>query len=107
MNATFEAAIERELGDLHRRDLRGPASVLSERYRFGDVTGDTHGFASGQAQAYLATRAPATFAATRKVLAELGLAEAGLGTQEHSRLGGGPGNCHVGGYVGVRVDRAR
>ncbi len=93
VNATFEAAIERELGDLHRRDLRGPASVLSERYRFGDVTGDSHGFASGQAQAYLATRAPATFAATRKVLAELGSLRPGWAPKSILDLGAGPGTA--------------
>ena len=50
VSAAFEAAIEHELGDARRQDLRGPASVLSERYRSGEETDDSHGFAPGQLQ---------------------------------------------------------
>lgn len=93
MRATFQAAIERELGELRGRDLRGPASVLSERYRSGDSTDDSHGFASGQVQAYLATRVPATFAATRRVLSELGSLRPGWAPKSILDLGAGPGTA--------------
>ena len=93
VSVTFEAAIERELGDLRHRDLHGPASALSERYRFGDVTDDSKDFAPGQAQAYLATRVPATFAATRRVLAELGSLRPGWAPSSILDLGAGPGTA--------------
>jgi ribosomal protein RSM22 (predicted rRNA methylase) len=93
VSAAFEAAIEHELGDARRRDLRGPASVLSERYRSGEEADDSHGFASAQLHAYLATRAPATFAATRRVLAELGALRPGWAPQSILDLGAGPGTA--------------
>jgi ribosomal protein RSM22 (predicted rRNA methylase) len=93
VGATFEAAIERELSDLRHRDLRGPASVLSERYRFGDLTGGSHGFAPGQVQAYLATRVPATFAATRRVLSELSSLRPGWAPRSVLDVGAGPGTA--------------
>jgi ribosomal protein RSM22 (predicted rRNA methylase) len=93
VRSTFETAIERELGALRLRDLRGPATMLSDRYRFGDTTGDSHGFASGEAQAYLATRVPATFAATRRVLAELGSLRPGWAPTSLLDLGAGPGTA--------------
>ena len=93
VRSRFEAAIERELGELRRRDLRGPASMLSDRYRFGDTTGVWDGFASGEALAYLATRVPATFAATRRVLAELGSLRPGWAPTSLLDLGAGPGTA--------------
>ena len=47
----------------------------------------------GQAQAYLATRAPATFAATRKVLAELASLRPGWAPESILDLGAGPGTA--------------
>ena len=44
-------------------------------------------------QAYLATRAPATFAATRKVLAELGSLRPGWAPKSILDLGAGPGTA--------------
>lgn len=92
MRAAFEAAIERELGDLRQKDLLGPASVLSERYRFKEAE-DRHGFAPGQLQAYLATRAPATFAASCTVLSELRSLRPGWVPRTVLDLGAGPGTA--------------
>ncbi len=93
MSATFEAAVGRELSDLRHRDLRGPASVLSERYRSRDLAGGSHGFAPGQVQAYLATRVPATFAATRRVLSELSSLRPDWEPRSILDVGAGPGTA--------------
>ncbi len=93
VSAAFEAAVERELSTLRHRDLRGAASVLSERYRFGGLTGGSHGFAPGQVQAYLATRVPATFAATLRVLSELSSLRPGWAPRTVLDVGAGPGTA--------------
>jgi ribosomal protein RSM22 (predicted rRNA methylase) len=93
VSATFEAAIELELGDLRRGDLQGPASALSGRYRSGGVTEGPHGLASTQVQAYLAIRASATFAAIRRVLVELGSLRPGWAPKSVLDLGAGPGTA--------------
>ena len=93
VSATFEAAIGRELSDFRHRDLRGPASVLSERYRSRDLAGGSHGFAPGQVQAYLATRVPATFAATRRVLSELSSLRPDWEPRSILDVGAGPGTA--------------
>lgn len=90
--AAFEAAIERELGELRHQDLVGPASALSERYRFGEAE-DGRSFTPGQLQAYLATRAPATFAATRRVLSELRALRPGWAPRTVLDVGAGPGTA--------------
>ena len=93
VSETFEAAVERELAGLRGSDLRGPASVLSERYRSGQVTEHPLGYAPGELQAYLATRLPATFAATRKVLSELASLRPGWSPTSMLDLGAGPGTA--------------
>jgi len=93
VSAAFAAALEGELGDLRPRDLRGPATTLSDRYRMQDVPGSTHGFAPGQVHAYLATRGPATFAAIRRVLAEVALSRPGWAPSSVLDLGAGPGTA--------------
>jgi ribosomal protein RSM22 (predicted rRNA methylase) len=92
VRAAFEVAIERELGDLRQTDLLAAASLLSQRYRFKEA-GDGHGFAPGQLQAYLATRAPATFAATCAVLSELRALRPGWAPRTVLDLGAGPGTA--------------
>jgi ribosomal protein RSM22 (predicted rRNA methylase) len=91
--AAFLAALEGELGELARRDLRGPASALSERYRSAEADEDPHRFSSVDMQAYLATRAPATFAASRRVLAELASLRPGWAPESLLDLGAGPGTA--------------
>ena len=93
--AAFEAAIERELAEVRRGDLRAPAAALSERYR---SAGATAGGAGGrldadQVRAYLATRAPATFAAIRSVLTELRSLRPGWAPRTVLDLGAGPGTA--------------
>ncbi|MGO9964640.1 MAG: small ribosomal subunit Rsm22 family protein [Acidimicrobiales bacterium] len=90
--APFEAAIERELSEVRHQDLAGPASRLSQRYRFGEA-GDERSFTPGQLHAYLATRAPATFAATRRVLSELRALRPGWAPRTVLDLGAGPGTA--------------
>jgi len=92
-NAAFEAAIERELGDVARRDLRGPAAGLSDRYRAAAGEEDRRGLGSQQVRAYLATRAPATFAATRRVLGELRSLRPDWAPASLLDLGAGPGTA--------------
>ena len=93
--AAFEAAIERELGDprLHRRDLRTPACELSQRYRSAQASRDCGPHGKGELEAYLATRVPATFAATTRVLAELALSRPGWAPESILDLGAGPGTA--------------
>ena len=91
--AAFLAALEGELGELARRDLRSPALALSERYRSAGAGEDAPRFSSTEMQAYLATRAPATFAATRRVLAELASLRPGWAPESVLDLGAGPGTA--------------
>ena len=93
VGATFKAAIETELAGLRGRDLSGPAWALSERYRSGEMTEESRGFAAGQLQAYLATRAPATFAVTRRVLSELASLRPDWAPTSLLDLGAGPGTA--------------
>ncbi len=93
MGATFKAAIETELAGLRGRDLSGPAWALSERYRSGEMTEESRGFAAGQLQAYLATRVPATFAVTRRVLSELASLKPDWAPTSLLDLGAGPGTA--------------
>ncbi|HLN06188.1 MAG TPA: small ribosomal subunit Rsm22 family protein [Acidimicrobiales bacterium] len=90
--AVLTAAIEHELSGLRSSDLRSPASALSARYRSGDVA-DAPRLATREAQAYLATRLPATFAATRRVLAELVSLRPGWAPESILDLGAGPGTA--------------
>jgi len=90
---TFLAAIEDELGDLARSDLRAPALALSNRYRSQDATRGPHRMSPAEMRAYLATRVPATFAATRKVLAELASLRPGWAPRNLLDLGAGPGTA--------------
>jgi ribosomal protein RSM22 (predicted rRNA methylase) len=86
------AAIEAELGDLARRDLRVPAAVLSDRYR-SEAARHRSRLSSAEMHAYLATRVPATFAATRRVLAELAPLRPGWAPASLLDLGAGPGTA--------------
>ena len=57
------------------------------------MPGSSHGFAPGQVHAYLATRGPATFAAIRRVLAEVALSRPGWAPTSVLDLGAGPGTA--------------
>jgi len=90
---TFAQAIELELGTGPAAELRDSASLLSQLYRFEPKPGISRGLDSGQLQAYLATRAPATFAATRRVLTELARSRPGWAPKSLADLGAGPGTA--------------
>lgn len=92
VRAAFIAAIESELAEVGHRQLSGPASALSERYRSGRAS-SPRGFASTDVQAYLATRAPATFATTRRVISELASLRPGFAPGSILDLGAGPGTA--------------
>jgi ribosomal protein RSM22 (predicted rRNA methylase) len=90
--AGFLAAIDAELGELDRRGLRASASALSQRYR-SKGPGSSHDAGSAQLQAYLATRAPATFAAVRRVLHEVASLRPDWLAKSVLDLGAGPGTA--------------
>ncbi|MGA3353370.1 MAG: small ribosomal subunit Rsm22 family protein [Acidimicrobiales bacterium] len=90
--AALMAAIEAELGELGPGELRGAASALSECYRSGRPSAG-RSLRSTEAQAYLATRVPATFATTRRVLAELASLHPGWAPASMLDLGAGPGTA--------------
>jgi len=84
------AAIEAELGEGARPDLKEPAAVLSRRYRSESLSASRGGFGTGEGHAYLATRLPATFAVTRRVLAELAELRPAFRPESLIDLGAGP-----------------
>jgi ribosomal protein RSM22 (predicted rRNA methylase) len=87
------AAIDSELGELAPGELRGPASALSQHYRSGGPMTAALGLGAPGARAYLATRVPATFATTRRVLAELASLSPGWVPASVLDLGAGPGTA--------------
>ncbi|MGA2528840.1 MAG: small ribosomal subunit Rsm22 family protein [Acidimicrobiales bacterium] len=91
--AAFMAAIDAELGELAPGELRGPALALSQRYRSGRPAAASRGLGAPGARAYLATRVPATFATTRRVLAELASLCPGWAPTSVLDLGAGPGTA--------------
>ncbi len=86
----LQAAIEEETARVDPRALSRAASDISQRYRAGKFGGALSNAA--ERAAYLATRMPATYAATARVLRELVLR---VHTPIHSLLdlGAGPGTA--------------
>lgn len=93
VSAAFQAAIDRELGDLGASGLRAPATQLSARYRARGAAGVGARFGRGEVLAYLGTRAPATFAAAKRVLAELSSLRPGWAPASVLDIGAGPGTA--------------
>jgi ribosomal protein RSM22 (predicted rRNA methylase) len=89
----FKAAIALELGEADRRELRGPASRLSQHYRSEGPGGSVPGRGNLEPEAYLVTRAPATFAAVRRVLQEVASLRPGWAPDSVVDLGAGPGTA--------------
>jgi ribosomal protein RSM22 (predicted rRNA methylase) len=85
------AAIEDELGERAAAELKAPATDLSETYRSGRAPARELGPVA--AHAYLAARAPATFASTARVLAELAGVAPGFAPESLLDLGAGPGTA--------------
>lgn len=92
VRAVFVAAVETELSAPAGHGLRQAVSDLSGRYRSGDATAPG-GFSETELRAYLATRLPATFAATRRVLSELAGLRPGWVPASVLDLGAGPGTA--------------
>lgn len=89
--AAFFDAIEDELAERPSTELRQPAAQLSERYRSGRT--EAREFGPGETHAYLATRVPATFASTARVLDELAAVAPGFAPESLLDLGAGPGTA--------------
>jgi ribosomal protein RSM22 (predicted rRNA methylase) len=93
VSAAFQAAVDHELGDRGARGLRAPAAQLSARYRGRGAAGGAARFGPGEVLAYLGTRAPATFAATKRVLAELSSLRPDWAPSSVLDIGAGPGTA--------------
>jgi len=91
--AAFVEAIGAELGDGARPELFAPASELSQRYRSAGRAPNLRGLDAAELHAYLATRVPATFAATRRVLGEIATVKADWAPRSLLDLGSGPGTA--------------
>ncbi|MGO8722200.1 MAG: small ribosomal subunit Rsm22 family protein [Acidimicrobiales bacterium] len=91
--AALTAAIGAELGEPARRELLAPSSALSERYRSPGADAYSRRLSSAELRAYLATRVPATFAATRRVLFEVASLRPGFSPRSLLDLGAGPGTA--------------
>jgi ribosomal protein RSM22 (predicted rRNA methylase) len=91
--AAFFAAIESELAEIDRSQLSGPADALSQRYRSGRAVLPEDGSGKTEVHAYLATRAPATFATTRRVFCELASLRPSWVPRSILDVGAGPGTA--------------
>ena len=89
-----------------RAELRGAAFELSSRYRTARAKAGSAGLSHEQRRAYLATRLPATYAATAKVLSELASLRPGWVAREPPRPRGRAGDGDLGGLGGVRSHSA-
>jgi ribosomal protein RSM22 (predicted rRNA methylase) len=91
MTPALNAAIALLLEGVSRKDLEQRAARLSATYRDG---GTSAGVANdGDALAYLVTRAPATYAATRAVFARIAEAMPGFSPLSLLDVGAGPGTA--------------
>ena len=84
--AALRARIDQELEGVSRSELADRAAAMSARYRAGDVS-------IVDALAYVAVRAPATYAAVRAVLREVQDRWPGLAPATMLDVGAGPGTA--------------
>jgi ribosomal protein RSM22 (predicted rRNA methylase) len=87
----LQAGIDELVGARDRRALEQAARTLSDAYRAGGSAGTRAARTKGDVAAYLATRAPATFAAAAEVFRQIGLARPGWTPGSLLDLGAGPG----------------
>ena len=87
----LQAAIEDVTGAIGSRELERSATALSESYRAGGGSAVRAARTKGDVAAYLATRAPATFAAAAEVFRQIGIARPGWAPSSILDLGAGPG----------------
>jgi ribosomal protein RSM22 (predicted rRNA methylase) len=84
-------AIERALDGVALAELAKTAAALSQRYREGRPGGVLHVASRDEAQAYLAVRLPATYAAVRASFAEIAKTRPDFAPKSLLDLGSGPG----------------
>ena len=87
----LQAGIDEVVGAGDRRDLERAARALSDTYRAGGTPAGRAARTKGEVAAYLATRAPATFAAAAEVFRQIGVARPGWAPGSILDLGAGPG----------------
>ncbi len=87
----LQAGIDELTGGVDPRELARTARTLSEAYRAGGPPASRAVRTAGEVTAYLATRAPATYAAVAEVLRQIGLARPGWEPTSVLDLGAGPG----------------
>ncbi len=87
----LQAGIDEVVGAGDRGDLERAARALSDTYRAGGAPAGRAARTKGEVAAYLATRAPATFAAAAEVFRQIGVARPGWAPGSILDLGAGPG----------------
>ena len=90
--AELQDAIQRETDKVDRHKLAQAAAQLSERYKAADFSAPAIASEAHRA-AYLAVRMPATYAAIRRVFAEIKLRATGQEVAGLLDLGSGPGTA--------------
>ncbi|MEZ5831057.1 MAG: small ribosomal subunit Rsm22 family protein [Dongiaceae bacterium] len=90
---SLREAIDRELEGIALADLERAAEVLSNRYRAETRDGRFHVDDVLAARAYLATRLPATYAATARALQATTEARPGFAPHRMLDVGAGPGTA--------------
>jgi len=87
----LQAGIDEVVGAGDRRELERLARELSDAYRSGGSPAARAARTKGDVAAYLATRAPATFAAAAEVFRQIEVARPGWSPSSILDLGAGPG----------------
>ena len=87
----LQAGIDEVVGAGDRRELERVARELSDAYRAGGSPAARAARTKGDVAAYLATRAPATFAAAAEVFRQIEVARPGWSPSSILDLGAGPG----------------
>ena len=93
MTPGLRARIEERLSGISQRDLATSSEAVSRSYLRQDNRKDFQIRSESEAQAYLAVRLPATWAAAREVLARLCEYAPDFTPQTMLDLGAGPGTC--------------
>ncbi len=96
----LQAGIDEVVGTGDRHALEQAARSLSDTYRAGGSAATRAAHTTGDVAAYLATRAPATFAAAAEVFRQVGLARPGWEPSSILDLGAGPG---IGAWAAVQA----
>jgi len=92
LSAELQDAIQRETDKVDRRKLAQATAQLTEHYKAGDFSSPAVGTEAHRA-AYLAVRLPATYAAIRRVLAEMKLRAPENEITSLLDFGAGPGTA--------------